>query len=234
MKDLKQKALITVLASAMFMTACSTTATEAPETTAAPTESTTTPTEATTEATTTTTQETTEATTVPTYTDDMLPMTINEVADSVLKAMGTDYVIFDEFNPDNENYIDPKSYYEKNQSVGIVNLIGLGRVLYHETVDEDEEFNTIFVYVYIAEFDMDSEEYLNLADNGEFVFYFGRDNLYEVSKSVTAINKQYVMSIYAVLGNDYTVDYSNCVEEEEPPFTIGKAQEAYEAFVALE
>lgn len=233
MKDLKQKALITVLASAMFMTACSTTATEAPETVTT-TEATTTTTEATTEATTTTTQETTEATTVPTYTDDMLPMTINEVADSILKAMGSDYVIFDEFNPDSEYYMDPKLYSEKNQSVGIVNLIGLGGTIYHETVDEDDEFNTIFVYVYIAEFDMDSEEYLNLADNGEFVFYIGRDNLYEVPKSVTAINKQYVMSIYAVLGNDYIVDHSNCIEEEESPFTIGKAQEAYEAFVALE
>lgn len=229
-----RKIMAAALASTILMTACSTTAgTEAPETTAATTEATS---EATTEATTTTSEETTEATTVPTYTDDMLPMTINEVADAVLEAMGSDYNIFVEFDPNSEWYIDPEAYSEKNRSVGIVNIIELGRIFYSETDNEDEEYNTKVVYVNIFEFDVNSEEYLKLIDDGEFSYYFGANTLYnevlEYTEPVTAINKQYVISITAMLGNDYGFS-SDDPSENEPPFTIGKAQEAYEAFIAL-
>ena len=208
MKYLRQKILVTLIVSALLLSACSTpVVTEAPETTAATTEATA---EATTEATTTATEETTEATTVPTYTDDMLPMTIYEVADKIAKIKGYERVS-DKLVVFNEN----------NRSIGIINAVLVGG-----------SFGSSISSIYLCEFDMSSEEYKALSEDGEFNYYF--ENGGSMGQlTVAAINKQYVVYIDAIpYENDRTAGIEDW--ETDPPYTLGNAQEAYEAFIALE
>ena len=209
---MKNKAIVAVLLATMLMTACNTeTVTES----TAPTTSATTATEETTvEITTeTTTEATTEITeTIPevTYTDEMLHMSIDEVADAVLTAMGSGY----------ERLPAKYAYNENNKSIGIVNVA----VISGYTDDYGVE-------IYICEFDMESEEYIVLSDNSSFDFYFaGSDLMGELALS--AINKQYVIYVCTMPAEDGVITGTDGWVTE-PPYSIGKAQEGYDAFVAL-
>ena len=209
---MKNKAIVAVLLATMLMTACNT---EPVTESAAPTTSATTTTEETTveittETTTEVTTETTETIIEVAYTDEMLHMSIDEVADAVLTAMGSGY----------ERLPAKYAYNENNKSIGIVNVA----VISGYTDDYGVE-------IYICEYDMESEEYIALLDNSSFDFYFvGCDVMGELALS--AINKQYVIYVCTMPAEDGVITGTDGWVTE-PPYSIGKAQEGYDAFVAL-
>lgn len=201
---MKNKVIAAVLLATMLITACNTTTITESMTSAMVV--TTTAEETTAEATTTTT-ETTETTPEITFTDDMLPMTIDEVVETVLSAMGDDYRRLNiDFN-------------ENNKSIGIIN----DAVIVGYT-------NDFGVEVCICEFDMQSEEYNTLPENSEFEYYFSDNTLGKLA--IAAINKQYVMYVCAMPAEDGVIGAA-AEWDSEPPYSLGKAQEGYDAFVAL-
>lgn len=229
---MKKKIIAALLTSTLLISSCSTTATESivsEETT------TTTTIETTIETTTeTTTEETTEATTTVTFPEDGLQMTIEEVAQTIVDAMGNEYYIY---SSDVE-----KEYWERvvnyNRSLGIVNFMTCG-INYMSPEDEFvyEDYNSVAVIFNIFEFDMQLEEYASLCETYEFYQIFDDKNEpYPVS--ALAINKQYVITVYAQYAkldkNGVYKSTSDVPQETQPPFTIGNTQAGYEAFLALE
>ena len=91
----------------------------------------------------TTTEETAATTTI--YNEDKLDMSIDEVAEVLLNALGEGYHIFDEYDPNSESYIGVCEI--DNESVGIVNCTSLGfiNLLEEGFYDENEEYNSIIV-----------------------------------------------------------------------------------------
>ena len=222
MKKVKMiSAMTLVMAVLLGMAGC---ANKPAETTAA-----TTVTETTT-ATTETTVETTAEITAETTTREM-KMSIDEVAKAVISASDCGFNILPETDPSNKEYNE--AVIEKEmKAAGILNH----RQIAYYLEDLKHYENSISVVVDIFEFDMDSKEYKELSENKEFKMFtvYGTPKkngstewYYDADEAVaTAINKQYVIYIYAIKGN---VD----VEEEKAPFTISEAQKAYEAFKNL-
>ena len=202
---MKKKVLAAALTAVLLLSACSQTSPAS----VSEAEQTTTTTEATTASTTeATTESTTEATTVATYSDDMLPMSIDEVVETITKATGYSKV------PEKE-----MPYNEKNKQLGIVDSKS---IIYFG--------DTIYIEIHLVEFDMESDQYKTLKDGGEFEYYFpSGDNAAKLQ--IAAINKQYVTCIAAMPVTDGSVSGDGW--EIRPPYTMGKAQEAYDTFVSL-
>lgn len=177
-----------------------------------------------------TTAETTAESTTETTTRE-LKMSIDELVKAVISASDCGFKLWPETDPTNKEYNE--AVIEKEmKAAGILNH----RVIAYYLEDLKHYENSISVVVDIFEFDMDSKEYKELSENKEFKKFTVLGNpkkngeiewYYDADEAVaTAINKQYVMYIYAIKGN---VD----VEEEKAPFTISEAQKAYEAFKNL-
>ena len=211
---MKNKTIAIALVTTILLTACnSTTATES---SVPSTEATTTTTVETTE----TTETTTEATTETTYDENMLHMNIEEVAQSLVDVMGKGYVI---------PYGDSEYWDMEIESIdGVVNYMTCG---YFDYLDEEiDGYNYMYILFEIYEFDMQSEEYKQLCETGEFEKH-SNTNSYNIKP--LAINKQYALCVYAALGKDASIG-TGFPTEQEPPYTIGNAQAGYEAFVNLE
>ena len=207
---MKKKILAASLTAVLLMTACS----QTNSTSVSMTEQTTTTTESTV---TTTVETTTETTPGVTYSDDMLPMTIKEVADSITTAMGDDYYVMDD-----------KDFWKKviDGTDGVVDYMTCGRT--SELSEKIKGHNYLYIVFEIYEFDMQSDAYKNILKTNTFKDKSGFDI------EVTAINKQYVLVTFAALGNDLSISAEDMdAGEKKPPFTIGNTQAGYDAFIAL-
>lgn len=163
------------------------------------------------------------------YTDEMLPMSIDEVAEALLQQMGEDAFILSIYDPSSEYYIDPEEYKDNNSSYGIINIISVGSY----TEEAEGEYDTELVEIDIYEFDMDSEEYKGLSVGDKFSAYVPYGGGLECTEIVTAINHQYVITVYAALGQEGELE-DDMPAESEPPYTISGAKAAYDTFLALE
>lgn len=209
---MKRKAFAAVLLAAMLLTACSTSNTT--ESTAPETEA---PTTTTTAA---TTVETTEETTTETE-FERLDMTIDEVIQAILDATGEEYFI----------YVDDADSWKTtiSHSEGIVDYMTCGYIGRLEGDDMVDGYNTIYITFEVYEFDTDSEQYKDVCETGEFIISRGEEPFV---KKHAVVNKQFILVAGGALCND-DVYRSGDPIEVEPPYTIGKTQEGYDAFVAL-
>lgn len=212
-----KKFITAVLAASMFMlTACNAGSKPAASSTGA--------TEMTTETTTAATETTTETTTEPTSKD--LKMTIDEVAKALIDKTNCGFAVDPLTDPSSSEFFE-KPMLEKQKTVGIQN---------HRTVsffyeDPKNDDNSITVIVDIYEYDMESKEYKALSENKEFKAfrvsgYADKYDAYDIECTASAINKQYVIEIYAFTGSVKD-------EEETAPFKIEQAQKIYDAFKNL-
>jgi len=228
---MKKKLISFLVMSTFLVSGCnnaysttSVTASEATTTAAAATESTTA--ETTTKS---TTESTTEATTQATFPENGLQMTIQDVAQALIKASDGDYQLYIDYSLSSED-LDAPVLAAENRKVGIVNRIYLGQ---HE-LRKDYSVAS-YVEIFISEFDMNSEQYKALKVNKSFKYfngYYGYNDdgvkewtMNDNSNIVTAINKQYVISIYT--------QNKKGVSREKPPYKFGKADKVFKAFKAL-
>ena len=214
---MKKKVIAAVLLSAMLMSACNTaTATEstAPETEAV---TTTTVEETTTE---TTTEATSEVTTASE--EEMLDMTIEEVVQAILDATGEEYFIF----------VDDADSWRTtiNLSEGIENYMTCGYIGRLEDDEMVDGYNTIYITFEVFEFDTESEQYKSVCETGKFVISRGED---PIVKKHAVVNKQYALIAFGALCNDDEYALGKDPAELYPPYTIGKTQQGYDAFVNL-
>ena len=137
------------------------------------------------------------------------------LVDKVLAALGpNDYR--------NMEYQDNKDSV-KNRNIGIRNMVHIWRG--ESDLDGPEIIWEFDVNVWIFEFDTESKEYKELKEGGK-VFYYEREC--PNSSVITAINGKYVICIEAV-ENDFRNNKKTV--ETAPKFTLGNAQEGYEAFI---
>lgn len=217
---MKKKAIAAILLSAMLLSACS-----KPETTTAskPTE-TEAPTTTTTAATTVeTTEETTEATEESvTETAARIDMTVDDVIQTILAATGDKYFV----------YVDDEDMWRAtiNNSEGIVDYKTCGYISRLESDDMIDGYNTIYIVFEVYELDMESEQYKHVCEKGELIISRGEDSF---TKKHAFVNGQFVLIACGALCNDDEFHYGTDPQELEPPYTIGKVQEGYDAFIAL-
>ena len=167
----------------------------------------------------TVTTETSQETTKPApLNPDGLTITIADVARYILADMGEGYGV---------SFFASDVNADENKKIGVLNYLCIDNDNFH-LEKKIGDFDSYFVRIYVVEFDMSSELYKGLATGTNFMFFEGAS---KTKLNVTAINKQYVISISAGLGTDGGFKSEDC--EETVPFTIGKAQEAYEAFINI-
>lgn len=217
---MKRKAIAAILLSAVLLSACS-----KPKTT-----NTATPTE--TEAPATTVAETTvlaaETTEVAEVTEEVaaapvrLDKTVDDVIRTILNATGDEYFVF-------ADDADMWQATIKN-SEGIVDYKTCGYISRLEGDDKIDGYNTIYIVFEVYELDMDSEQYKHVCENGELTISRGEDSF---TKKHAFVNGQFVLIACGVLCNDDEFHYGTDPQELEPPYTIGKVQEGYDAFIAL-
>ncbi len=196
---MKKRIAVMLLASALMLSACgnvdNSKDSESKETTE----------ETTTETTETTTESTTEATTESTEDERMLKMTGAEIAAAIKPAYGSELTDFNNTyesvyngltdNPDLEE--DVKKYHktyleEENSKKGIKNFVSFGI----SKVDPDNFEKTYFIFIYVIEMDMNSDDYKALAvgsDINPMIFSRNSGPVNEKLK-VSAINGQYVIA----------------------------------------
>jgi len=217
---MKRKAIAAILLSAVLLSACS-----KPEPTdiATPTE---TETPATTVAKTTVlAAETTEAAIV---TEEVaaapvrLDKTVDDVIRTILNATGDEYFVF-------ADDADMWQATIKN-SEGIVDYKTCGYISRLEGDDMIDGYNTIYIVFEVYELDMDSEQYKHVCENGELTISRGEDSF---TKKHAFVNGQFVLIACGALCNNDEFHYGTDPQELEPPYTIGKVQEGYDAFIAL-
>ena len=168
---------------------------------------------------TTETSESSVATTKPApLNPDGLTITISDVARYIFSDVGEDYSAI-KFASNKDS--------DENKKIGVLNYLVIGNKHFH-LEKKIGDFDSITVRIYVVEFDMSSDLYNSLSVGNDFMFFedYGKTKLY-----VTAINHQYVLSIEACLGINGGFDEENC--QRSAPFTIGKAQEAYDAFTSI-
>jgi hypothetical protein len=216
---MKRKAIAAILLSAVLLSACS-----KPEPTdiATPTE---TETPATVAETTVLAAETTEAAIV---TEEVaaapvrLDKTVDDVIQVILNATGDEYFVF-------ADDADMWQATIKN-SEGIVDYKTCGYISRLEGDDMIDGYNTIYIVFEVYELDMDSEQYKHVCENGELTISRGEDSF---TKKHAFVNGQFVLIACGALCNDDEFHYGTDPQELEPPYTIGKVQEGYDAFIAL-
>ena len=218
---MKRKAIAAILLSAVLLSACSSKPDATTPTTLAETE-----TPATTVAETTVlTAETTEASEV---TEEVaaapvrLDKTVDDVIQVILNATGDEYFVF-------TDDADMWQTTIKN-SEGIVDYKTCGYISRLEGDDMIDGYNTIYIVFEVYELDMDSEQYKHVCENGELIISRGEDSF---TKKHAFVNGQFVLIACGALCNDDEFHYGTDPQELEPPYTIGKVQEGYDAFIAL-
>ena len=214
---MKKTIIAAVLAAAFLMTACST----AQETeTSASEEATTTTTESTTEVTTATTTETTPVT---------LDLTIEQVRDQIVNSCSLQL--------DDDNWQSGVERDETFAFEGITNHVGLSKTK-TEIIDNKSCSNVLNFDIF--ECDTNSEFYTNLSVGDTFsahyVFHYNDETTseFDISWVVTAINKQYIVSLI----DNASVHYADSTPAENSsetasPFSNEELQSIYDAFVAL-
>lgn len=218
---MKRKAIAAILLSAVLLSACSSKPDATTPTTLAETE-----TPATTVAETTVlTAETTEASEV---TEEVaaapvrLDKTVDDVIQVILNATGDEYFV----------YTDDADMWQATikNSEGIVDYKTCGYISRLEGDDMIDGYNTIYIVFEVYELDMDSEQYKHVCENGELIISRGEDSF---TKKHAFVNGQFVLIACGALCNDDEFHYGTDPQELEPPYTIGKVQEGYDAFIAL-
>ena len=218
---MKRKAIAAILLSAVLLSACSSKPDATTPTTLAETE-----TPATTVAETTVlTAETTEAAEV---TEEVaaapvrLDKTVDDVIQVILDATGDEYFV----------YTDDADMWQATikNSEGIVDYKTCGYISRLEGDDMIDGYNTIYIVFEVYELDMDSEQYKRVCEEGELIISRGEDSF---TKKHAFVNGQFVLIACGALCNDDEFHYGTDPQELEPPYTIGKVQEGYDAFIAL-
>lgn len=214
---MKRKAIAAILLSAVLLSACSKpepadiatpTETEAPATTVAET--------------TVLAAETTEVTEEVAAAPVRLDKTVDDVIQVILNATGDEYFVF-------ADDADMWQATIKN-SEGIVDYKTCGYISRLEGDDMIDGYNTIYIVFEVYELDMDSEQYKHVCENGELTISRGEDSF---TKKHAFVNGQFVLIACGALCNDDEFHYGTDPQELEPPYTIGKVQEGYDAFIAL-
>lgn len=217
---MKRKAIAAILLSAVLLSACSKpeptdiatpTETEAPATAVAET--------------TVLAAETTEAAIVTEEVNAApvrLDKTVDDVIQVILNATGDEYFVF-------ADDADMWQATIKN-SEGIVDYKTCGYISRLEGNDKIDGYNTIYIVFEVYELDMDSEQYKHVCENGELTISRGEDSF---TKKHAFVNGQFVLIACGALCNDDEFHYGTDPQELEPPYTIGKVQEGYDAFIAL-
>lgn len=218
---MKRKVIAAILLSAVLLSACSSKPDATTPTTLAETEA-----PATTVAETTAlTAETTEAAEV---TEEVaaapvrLDKTVDDVIQVILNATGDEYFVF-------TDDADMWQATIKN-SEGIVDYKTCGYISRLEGDDMIDGYNTIYIVFEVYELDMDSEQYKHVCEKGELIISRGEDSF---TKKHAFVNGQFVLIACGALCNDDEFHYGTDPQELEPPYTIGKVQEGYDAFIAL-
>ena len=218
---MKRKAIAAILLSAVLLSACSSKPDATTPTTLAETE-----TPATTVAETTVlAAETTEASEI---TEEVaaapvrLDKTVDDVIQVILDATGDEYFVF-------TDDADMWQATIKN-SEGIVDYKTCGYISRLEGDDMIDGYNTIYIVFEVYELDMDSEQYKHVCEKGELIISRGEDSF---TKKHAFVNGQFVLIACGALCNDDEFHYGTDPQELEPPYTIGKVQEGYDAFIAL-
>ena len=218
---MKRKAIAAILLSAVLLSACSSKPDATTPTTLAETE-----TPATTAAETTVlAAETTEAAEV---TEEVaaapvrLDKTVDDVIQVILDATGDEYFV----------YTDDADMWQATikNSEGVVDYKTCGYISRLEGDDMIDGYNTIYIVFEVYELDMDSEQYKHVCENGELIISRGEDSF---TKKHAFVNGQFVLIACGALCNDDEFHYGTDPQELEPPYTIGKVQEGYDAFIAL-
>ena len=218
---MKRKAIAAILLSAVLLSACSSKPDATTPTTLAETE-----TPATTVAESTVlAAETTEAAEV---TEEVaaapvrLDKTVDDVIQVILDATGDEYFV----------YTDDADMWQATikNSEGIVDYKTCGYISRLEGDDMIDGYNTIYIVFEVYELDMDSEQYKHVCENGELIISRGEDSF---TKKHAFVNGQFVLIACGALCNDDEFHYGTDPQELEPPYTIGKVQEGYDAFIAL-
>ena len=218
---MKRKAIAAILLSAVLLSACSSKPDATTPTTLAETE-----TPATTVAETTVlAAETTEAAEV---TEEVaaapvrLDKTVDDVIQVILNATGDEYFV----------YTDDADMWQATikNSEGIVDYKTCGYISRLEGDDMIDGYNTIYIVFEVYELDMDSEQYKHVCEKGELIISRGEDSF---TKKHAFVNGQFVLIACGALCNDDEFHYGTDPQELEPPYTIGKVQEGYDAFIAL-
>lgn len=218
---MKRKAIAAILLSAVLLSACSSKPDATTPTTLAETE-----TPATTVAETTVlATETTEAAEV---TEEVaaapvrLDKTVDDVIQVILDATGDEYFV----------YTDDADMWQATikNSEGIVDYKTCGYISRLEGDDMIDGYNTIYIVFEVYELDMDSEQYKHVCEKGELIISRGEESF---TKKHAFVNGQFVLIACGALCNDDEFHYGTDPQELEPPYTIGKVQEGYDAFIAL-
>lgn len=218
---MKRKAIAAILLSAVLLSACSSKPDATTPTTLAETE-----TPATTVAETTVlTAETTEDSEV---TEEVaaapvrLDKTVDDVIQVILDATGDEYFV----------YTDDADMWQATikNSEGIVDYKTCGYISRLEGDDMINGYNTIYIVFEVYELDMDSDQYKHACEKGELIISRGEDSF---TKKHAFVNGQFVLIACGALCNDDEFHYGTDPQELEPPYTIGKVQEGYDAFIAL-
>lgn len=213
---MKRKAIAAILLSAVLLSACSKPEPTTPTTLAE------------TETPATTVAETTENTEAAETTEEVaaapvrLDKTVDDVIRVILNATGDEYFVF-------ADDADMWQATIKN-SEGIVDYKTCGYISRLEGDDMIDGYNTIYIVFEVYELDMDSEQYKHVCENGELTISRGEDSF---TKKHAFVNGQFVLIACGALCNDDEFHYGTDPQELEPPYTIGKVQEGYDAFIAL-
>ena len=218
---MKRKAIAAILLSAMLFSACSSKPDATTPTTLAETETPATTVAETTEATTEAT-EATEASEKAAAPAVRLDKTIDDVVQTILDATGDEYFVF----------VDDADMWQAtiSHSEGIVDYKTCGYISRLEGEDMVKGYNTIYIVFEVYELDMESEQYKHVCEKGELIIYRGEDSF---TKKHAFVNGQFVLIACGALCNDDEFHYGTDPQELEPPYTIGKVQEGYDAFIAL-
>ena len=215
---MKRKVIAAILLSAVLLSACSSKPDATTPTTLAETE-----TPATTVAETTVlTAETTEAAEEVAAAPVRLDKTVDDVIQVILDATGDEYFV----------YTDDADMWQATikNSEGIVDYKTCGYISRLEGDDMIDGYNTIYIVFEVYELGMDSEQYKHVCENGELTISRGEDSF---TKKHAFVNGQFVLIACGALCNDDEFHYGTDPQELEPPYTIGKVQEGYDAFIAL-
>lgn len=211
---MKRKAIAAILLSAMLLSACSKPDATTP-TTLAETE---TPATTVAETTVLAAETTEEVAAAPVRLDK----TVDDVIQVILNATGDEYFVF-------ADDADMWQATIKN-SEGIVDYKTCGYISRLEGDDMIDGYNTIYIVFEVYELDMDSEQYKHVCENGELTISRGEDSF---TKKHAFVNGQFVLIACGALCNNDEFHYGTDPQELEPPYTIGKVEEGYDAFIAL-
>lgn len=147
---------------------------------------------------------------------------VDDVINTILDATGDEYFVFDD---DADMWQATISHSE-----GIVDYKTCGYISHLEGEDMVKGYNTIYIVFEVYELDMESEQYKHVCEKGELIISRGEDSF---TKKHAFVNGQFVLIACGALCNDDEFHYGTDPQELEPPYTIGKVQEGYDAFIAL-